>query len=121
MKINELRIGDWVIDKGKPAQITRIDCSGNIETTESENTYIDLIEPIPLSREVFEKNNFLSYSHERTPIYGISEGFSFVISQVSDWWQVVVDGLVYRHIKPRYVHEVQHILQDINFNKEIVL
>jgi len=58
MKANELMIGNWVIDNGKYAQITGITCDGIIETTVNKNSNIELIEPIPITPEILEKNGF---------------------------------------------------------------
>lgn len=58
MKTSELMLGNWVVDNGKYAQITGITCDGIIETTVNKNSNIELIEPIPLTQEILERNGF---------------------------------------------------------------
>lgn len=51
-------IWNWIVDNGKYAQITGISCDGIIETTVNKNSNIELIEPIPLTQEILERNGF---------------------------------------------------------------
>ena len=67
MEAKDLMIGDWLLDGHVYAQVTSITCDGNIETTHNEHSNIELIEPIPLTSKVLEKNGFT----KSTPPLGI--------------------------------------------------
>jgi len=75
--------------------------------------------PIPLTAEILEKNGWESYSHENTPIYGMIQGFEIVLAWMDYYWQLCVDGTIYRKIKIRYVHELQQELKLCGIEKEI--
>ena len=121
MKINELTIGDWVLDGTTQAQITGITCDGEIETTFNEHSNIELIEPIPITQEILDKNEFVKedndtyvWRHESglERIIWFDEGYTTVVSVRCDR---NYEGHCYD------VHELQHALKICGIRKEIVL
>jgi hypothetical protein len=58
MKVEELMIGDWIIDGKNITRITSITCDGIIETTFNKSSNIEVIKPIHLTPEILEKNGF---------------------------------------------------------------
>lgn len=119
MKINELQIGDWVYDGNSTAQVTGIICDGIIETTHSQSSNVELIQPIPLTVEILEKNGFEYINdeygcwllgkielREREPYNGL---FEVEIN--------IAKETIYIH----YVHKLQHALRLCGIQKEIVL
>lgn len=129
MKANELMIGDWVIDGTQPAQVTGITCGGVIETTANEHSNIEVVEPIPLTAEILEKNDFDSDRDNK--IFAYNEGMAFVeVSLASNYINIDYDctdeyGASSTFIKPDisalYVHDIQHFLRICGFKKEIEL
>lgn len=57
MKAQELMLGDWVADGDENARVTSLTCDGIIETTRRISN-IEIIDPIPLTPEILEKNGF---------------------------------------------------------------
>lgn len=113
MKVEELSIGDWVIDGENIAQITSITCDGIIETTFNEYSNIEAIEPIPLTPEILEKNGF------------VYNNLPFVQAWEQNGLSIYGDGLINCgqnvSLKCQYVHQLQHILRDCDIDKEIEL
>lgn len=125
MKANELMIGDWVIDGKNIAQIISITCDGIIETTFNKSSNIEVIEPIPLTQEILEKNGLEKDNHGR--LYGeyfdedINRDLEITVDNKTGevWWSYNWDE--YWIIRLRYVHQLQHALRLCGFEKEIVL
>lgn len=132
MKANELMIGDWVWYSNQPYQIRELGIFGENRDGDDypavcigKPNGIGLIlerneiEPIPLTPEILEKNNWKSYSHENTPIFGIIQGFEIVLAWMDYYWQLCIDGTIYRKIKIRYVHDLQHALKLCGIEKTV--
>ena len=121
MKITELTIGDWVLDGTTQAQITGITCDGEIETTFNEHSNIELIEPIPITQEILEENDFVKEDND-TDVRKDQMGFEKII-----WFDggytcvtsVRCDRMYEGHCYD--VHELQHALKICGVNKEIVV
>jgi hypothetical protein len=89
----------------------------------------DLIEPIPLTPEILEKNGFVKSEHvSDTPPYDKDELGNMHFSQNGrfwGWWQphevfmIPANGLGWLEIK--YVHELQHAFKMSWIKKEIEL
>lgn len=146
MKANELMIGDWVLglvedneEIGKiiakhPARIIKIEENGDYaaqcpytfdEMYEGDGTLIEDFlwydtEPIPLTKEIVEKNGFKS-----TPAFGeralLKETFEIWIDfkEKRHWINIKVPApikselhLHYYEGYVEYVHELQHLLRD---------
>ena len=129
MKPEELMIGDYVIRKNVPNELLIVDTIDSIR----DIVYLDLdglgitekienIEPIPLTPEILERNEFYYESN---------------VGQVWDdgEYEVIVDlyNVEIRVIKNRkeilsleyfdkiYVHNLQHALKICEVNKNIIL
>jgi hypothetical protein len=118
MKANELMIGDWVMFPNSIEKVQEISyvcgkgyCASFAASATLFPIPIDKLKPIPITPEILEKNGWKSYSHENTPIFGIIQGFEIVLAWMDYYWQLCVDGTVYRKIRIRYVHELQHALK----------
>lgn len=128
MNANELMLGDWVIRKGVPeepmclydmkvsAGIAYLDQDGRGVVQKFEN-----IEPIPLTREIFEKNGFvcadLSFEDLYTG-YGLHI-YGEVYGDVYGGWYIICGTDVSMNVS--HVHELQHALKLCRIEKEIVL
>ena len=122
-------IGDFVLDGNVYAQVTSITCDGNIETTHNEHSNIELIEPIPLTPEILEKNGFILktdgwlWCKEK----GIDDK-NYIFIQFRKGCDEVrllelnfVNKVLAKYEQIHYVHELQHALRLCNVNKEIIL
>ena len=146
MKTNKLMIADWVLYEGEPYQIRKLGIYGVDRDGEDypavcvgKPTGIGLvverneIEPIPLTPEILEKNEFKKF-----PFFHIDEQHQW------SWWENTLisvtlwcrelnddtkDGMMLKIeaptstlcIKVNYVHELQHALRLCGIEKEIVL
>lgn len=118
----DLMIGDWVCFDGDTEHTNPVQIDG-ISTEEAcvDGDWYDVWEPIPLTAEILEENGWESYSHENTPIWGMIQGFEIVLAWMSYYWQLCVDGTIYRQIQIKHVHELQHALKLCGIEKEIEL
>lgn len=123
MDAKELMIGDYIrlpfFDRN--AKVIRVGES-LIDTNIITPVRMDEIEPIPLTPEILEKNEFECYSRESNLIWGITlpEGH-FVLAYMDYYWEFTVDATIYRRIKIQYVHQLQHLLKLCKIEKEIEL
>ena len=139
MKKEDLMIDDWVFSScvGRNVQIIEItnDCaisSKNLRITSDENIIIepyDNISPIQLTSEILEKNGFKEDS-ETNGIYWRPDCRKFCIVKELDTWyfafrvlgETVDKSSGYICISEcNYVHKLQHILIDLEIEKEAVL
>ena len=132
MKANELMIGDWVKHSitGKIGKVYRI-CDNEYIAFIDGDTRSELVEPIPLTPEILEKNGF--NLEEAVEDYyflyiGIDErvslcnGEEFIDSD--NKWDVCIDNEDHCTIATyelTYVHELQHILRLCKIDEEIVV
>ena len=133
MKANELMIGDWVLDGNVYVQVTSITCDGNVETTHNEHSNIELIEPIPLTKEILEKNGFVANKHVYPyPYYEyineedkVKVGFAFPqgnrTSYKEPWVYIDSENVFIEHLPCVFVHQLQQILRFCGIEKEIIL
>ena len=125
----KMMIADFVLDGNIYAQVTSITCDGNIETTHNEHSNIELIEPIPLTPEILEKNGFILktdgwlWCKEK----GIDDK-NYIFIQFRKGCDEVrllelnfVNKVLAKYEQIHYVHELQHALRLCNVNKEIIL
>lgn len=140
MKVTELMINDWVSINGSNFQVKDIKKNGviklyyNTKYGEHEvdfNTdYLEeFLQPIPLTKEILEKNGFKE-DFETNGIYWRSDCRKFCIVKELDTWyfafrvlgETVDKSSGYICISEcNYVHKLQHILKDLEIEKEIVL
>lgn len=133
--IRDLRVGNWVYygpnvfiedeyEPTKDVEIIQIQNGVEIEFA-IEECYI----PIPLTREILEKNFEDTYNGSR--IYEESDCRFYLIS-LPDGKTVPAllspgDGTPFlkiadiHHVRCYYVHQLQNILRDLGIDKEIVL
>ena len=109
LRILDLMIGDWVLDGNVYAQVTSITCDGNIETTHNEHSNIELVEPIPISPEILEKNGFVANRHVYP--YPFKEPWVYIDSK----------SVFVEHLPCVFVHQLQHALRLCGIEKEIIL
>ena len=131
MKAENLMIGDWVLDGNQIAQVVLLTCDGIIGTTFNESSNIEVVEPIPLTTEILEKNSWeeCNWDTDDDVQYGYDYGLFYVT-----WWRNVKllscyfedknAGLSYEMISElptKYVHQLQHALKLCGIDKEIEL
>lgn len=133
MKANELMIGDWVLDGNHIAQVVLLTCDGIIGTTLNESSNIEVVEPIPLTPEILEKNGFVANKHVYPyPYYEyevkeikLKIGFAFPqgdkTSYKEPWVYIDSERVFVEHLPCMFVHQLQHALRLCGIEKEIIL
>jgi hypothetical protein len=147
MKAEDLMIGDWVKTNpscGKLAcdiksSIARV---SEIGFSTSDGMYVsfvgikgryydDEIEPIPLTVEILEKNGckkwtWHNYPHENVATYAIGDGIQVEVTKKDGFWLVdnCSDSGDYGYesnwiANVNYVHKLQHLIRDLEIEKEI--
>lgn len=128
MKINELRIGDLVYGKtqfgelvAKIGQISEVLCAiepidskianGEWFACKRDGIEFKLIEPIPLTKEFFEKNGFIKQNDFEEVLYYRSEDLRMQVYENYLGWVVNIDNenvtMVFSN-NLKYVHELQN-------------
>lgn len=118
MNVKDLMIGDWVY-KSEVQYLTP-----NSKPVTGQD-----FEPIPITPEILEKNGFVKRSERDDKLgkmeYYQFEDYEFVYHYSDDEWMF---NLVNENPKRRdftgylnYVHELQHVLNILNIEKEIKL
>ena len=146
MNATDLMIGDWLIPYGKtePSKIESLgyqyDMAGRYDKLSLECepftfTYPSYCKPVPLTREVLEKNGFAYNSENGALIAYAYESYSNQMEEISLYDVEIEYENNQLHIcdsnHPRevmlhlmncnYVHELQHALRVCKIDKEIVL
>ena len=88
--------------------------------------FIDDIEPIPITKEILEKNGIL---YEKQSYYYVIKDdkdleCTYYIQQIQEDWAIGVDIGAYDcsvFARIKYVHELQHALKLCGIDKEIVV
>lgn len=134
--IKDLQLGDIVatIPSGMPikvAAIHRKKVAYHACTDRFSWVKIGLLQPIPLTPEILEKNGFVKYNEvSDTPPYDQDEEGNMYYSYNGEqkfwgWWQpnnvylIPVNAMVDLEIK--FVHQLQHALRLCGINKEITI
>jgi hypothetical protein len=130
MKANELMIGDWVtLSKGNWSENRQVELI-DIEMI-AESVY--LAEPIPLTPEILEKNDFLYYCVDDGYYGYFEESYSnqateiilFNVNNENRNVQIHIkyhnDETILHLMECNYVHQLQHILKVCGIKKEIEL
>lgn len=125
MEAKELMIGDWVYNthNRQNEQVAEIG-SGLVMLAYNDLYEYDEIEPIPITKEILEKNGF---KEDDDGVYGDSN--SYFIPTYQSGFDI---GTWETHIEPtegigdfsgnlKYVHQLQHALKLCGIKKEIVL
>jgi len=128
IKVTELMINDWVSINDSNYKVKNIKKKGVIKLYEdtqwgeheidfNTDSLEDVLQPIPLTEEILEKN-------------GYKRGLLIREYKISDGLHYDLEGglLLFGHeygtvleIKCNYVHEFQHLLKLCKIEKEIVL
>lgn len=109
IRVDNLMIGDWLLDGDSYAQVTSIACGGIIETTASNFAPEEVLQPIPLTPEILERNVF-EYKDIWAEWWHRSEdgfGSDFQLS-------VTEDGFSMKDIanaQINSIHQLQHALR----------
>lgn len=133
MTANQLMIGDWVLqcELNVPVKVQSIMChyaDEDVYFYHEASEYISgvyKLEPIPLTKEILEKNSFLEVEAIEYPSHSV--GISFLYRNTSEGLRIFVQnactgGPTCTMIKTcKYVHEVQHMIKMCDIEKEIVL
>jgi hypothetical protein len=120
MNISEVSIGDLVLVNERPVYVTLAVLS----------VWNDNIKPIPITKELLEKNGF--EKEGVIELYNLYAGIDHRVTIHDDKeymnsnneWYVHVDSEDYSTIagcELTYVHELQHILRLCKIDKEIVV
>lgn len=134
MKANELMIDDWVYNKNidKPMQVYPMMISQMFRQTPGATTEDYNIFPIPLTKEILEKNGFKSQllkNHLET-VYAYQDVSEAVANDLYALWLhqdgsfyllLRVNGKDMVRIDVRYVHQLQHALRLCGIKKTIEL
>lgn len=140
MKANNLMIGDWLKHaNGKFYQVTRIDVLSNGDIHYACGTphlweYNNKFEPIPLTKEILEKNGFVYKSEGMLYVYYNYAGDGYISIRLSDLldgeWELAIDNYDKfndSHIQYTIdrcflkVHELQHAMKLCGIEKKIQL
>lgn len=138
MKPEELACGDWVYSSfyyEQPCQILGIELYeqtgyANVKTTEVVGAKdINSLSPIPLTRDIMEKNFEITYNNSE--IYKNFDCPFFIIPRSNGKTAIALwsheDGTPFikvgdvHYIRCYYVHQLQHLLKLIGSEKEIIL
>lgn len=124
MKVEELMVGDFVIDDGVRTRIDEMDFVLNS----------DKLSPVPLSEEIFLKSGFIKTGSADEVCYRYSKGTDDYYSSVEisrqrgEWFvnarKFSINNIPYdREFKGRilFLHELQHILKLIGIEKEVTV
>ena len=122
MEITGLMIGDWLLDSHVYAQVTSITCDGIIETTHNALSDIELVEPIPITPEILEKNGFIK---DNNNMYYWNWGIiddCVSYDKETNIFRIfhTLGHLVFVH-SLSYVHQLQHALRLCGIEKDIEL
>lgn len=134
LKLTDLMVGDYVMSFGVPHKVVGIRTDmlePHIMTDMSDTWYEEgienLLEPIPLTPEILEKNFELLYRKKGIYIYSGIKG-RFIIQNhynVKEWdWSLDYDkqtGTATAFGRVNYIHELQHCLRSNRIDKEIVV
>ncbi len=128
LSCKDLMVGDWMLDGENIAQITSITCDGIIETTFNESSNIEVIEPIPLTTEILEKNGWFFNNEDEKffPQTWVDGGLMLQGADDCGFCIVVTSNYDDEDTNDTpfilfYVHELQHALRLRRIEKEIIL
>lgn len=126
MKPNEVMIGDWVFNE-VPCYVTAIYPNGTMDCQGDDWAIsTDRVDPIPLTKEILEKN----FEVTDDVVYGKHYGYYTDYMEVDIYeytegiWQIRLDeiemsGLPTWKMYVSNVHELQHALRLCGIEKEI--
>lgn len=130
MKANELMIGDWVLFDHNPVRVAILGAAqDSLGLTVGDNVFgqpYSMIEPIPLTAEILEKNGweYSEYTGDEMFTWPLDDDIEMPFRLVVDYngnkyWITVGVG---NYLTPiNYVHELQHALRLCGIEKDITL
>ena len=113
MKINELRVGDWFYRPCCNDQVMEVRAGGVIGLDRNRGIIcLHEMQPIPLTKEFFEKNGFLPLEDlDYYDNYLMREDMRIDAYESSKGWVVRIDNIEFSTAFCRclnYVHELQN-------------
>ncbi len=117
MTVEDLMIGNWVkVSKGNWSQNKQI----NLIDMGKIAKGIYLVEPIPITTDILEKNGFRRYSRDAGKLA------EYIIYDDVIWWKGNIyiydkNKILYDDIDVHYVHQLQQFLRLVQEDKEIIL
>lgn len=127
MKAEELMIGDWVRVTNRIAKVHDMDRIVGVEFIDGgyDVFKIEELEPIPLTPEILEKNEFKKYhdAAEDVDTY-MSNYFPFLLIEDNGRWSLsTYDSapMLFFLLYIDYVHQLQHLLRLWGTIKQIKL
>lgn len=133
MKKEDLMIGDWVniqTEKDDEPMYSQVEQLWECEIDADFQTDYKNVHPIPLTKEIMEKNGFNLYPEETNVFYlnaGYRHDLDTVCLYIGDIERPSIYGndslgeKIYVVLHCKYVHEFQHILKMCGIEKEIIL
>lgn len=132
MTVEELMINDWVqSSSGKyckykfpTSDYGHLDGMLLMEDSKGDRyfTGFEDISPIPLTKEILEKNGFVYHKGEKS-VFGVTTAPYYVYEEFP---RIYCDGNPFsvwfeEEVSIEYVHQLQHVLRLCEINKEIEL
>jgi len=134
MRVNELQIGDYVNYRGQIIKVTSLyDKGGSNEVgwSDKESVWVnaDNVEPIPLTAEILEKNNFEKQWQDNYEYFNDDENLNVTFHPKSsnytngayDYIDIEKGCLTINEMPITFVHELQHALRLCEIDKDIEL
>lgn len=120
MKANELMIGDWVKHSitGQIGKVYRI-CGNEYIAFIDGDTQSELVEPIPLTPEILEKNGLANDPYGCHFKEDGDMALEISVEEEGIYWTINYNE--YSILKLKYVHQLQHALKLCGIDKEIVV
>lgn len=134
MKANDLMIGDWVEFRphNEKPFYAQVEALNNDETYNKDGYFADkLVQPIPLTPEILEKNGFVNNDGDFRFFKADEESYYFGFESVHYYFEThfcnvtkeFSQGGMQNQSKGifTYVHQLQHALRLCGIDKEITL
>ena len=131
----DLNIGDWVMMNGDVAKLRFIDEYGDVglDTGDSQAEtpcLVSELQPIPLTREILQKNGFKNVGFKNIAEYHILADCNLVDREGGGhlvWHNGRIETFVHFSkcelfvCECKYVHQLQHALKVFGVEKDIIL
>lgn len=135
MNVNELMLGDWVSRYDNPPhyRVVHMDSlevgiihSEAIDDSSLRYCWDDKLEPIPLDADILVKSGFpivdCDTAHSLVQLDDRNFIWFDTIEFTNQWVQSAREGYYHTVLENvKYVHQLQHILRLLGFEKELVL
>lgn len=130
MNAKDLMIGDWVSYDGNPVRVNCV-ASNSVGLDGVESDIIckeDMIEPVPITPEILEKNGFKKQAFEGWEFDGYREnsGLVYLVLWRNDYStpHLMIDSFAkeygtYSSFNISSLHQLQHALKFCGIDKEI--